>query len=367
MPDVPRVFISYTHESVEHANRVLQLANRLRCDGVDADVDQYHHSPPEGWPRWMEERISWANYVFIIVSPTYLARVTGREEPGKGLGVRWEGNLIYQHLYQAGANNTKFIPVGFTHSDLDCIPTPLQGATHYLMDDGPSDEYEAILRRCQGLPRNEKPLLGGEIALPPKERKTNVGMFYTSFINLDIWHKAVWAGCAYFHDEKLREPPRLGLLFRDKNLAEQIFREWRERLGPTDSFNELRIAIVEGDIDQKRRGGYGVHIGSNVENIYKRADAEGIDIPRPHVMTVSEIHYMTPGKGSTNLSVFQKRFEQFGSFLLLPMIQEGEMLIPGEGLAIHKRNIEFRKMSDITSPNDPDAIFVPRFAKQEKP
>ena len=30
----PRVFISYSHDSDEHRERVLALANRLRSDGV---------------------------------------------------------------------------------------------------------------------------------------------------------------------------------------------------------------------------------------------------------------------------------------------------------------------------------------------
>jgi hypothetical protein len=37
----PRVFISYSHDSAAHEDRVLALANRLRGDGVDATIDQY--------------------------------------------------------------------------------------------------------------------------------------------------------------------------------------------------------------------------------------------------------------------------------------------------------------------------------------
>jgi len=37
----PKVFISYSHDSPEHAERVLQLADRLRPDGVNAVLDRY--------------------------------------------------------------------------------------------------------------------------------------------------------------------------------------------------------------------------------------------------------------------------------------------------------------------------------------
>ena len=34
------------------------LAERLRSDGVDAQLDQYvAGTPPEGWPRWMLDRL----------------------------------------------------------------------------------------------------------------------------------------------------------------------------------------------------------------------------------------------------------------------------------------------------------------------
>ena len=49
----PTVFISYSHDSEEHADRALALGNRLRKQGVDAILDQYEDSPPEGRTRWM--------------------------------------------------------------------------------------------------------------------------------------------------------------------------------------------------------------------------------------------------------------------------------------------------------------------------
>lgn len=41
----PRVFISYSHDSPEHADRVLVLADRLVGDGIDCILDQYEESP----------------------------------------------------------------------------------------------------------------------------------------------------------------------------------------------------------------------------------------------------------------------------------------------------------------------------------
>lgn len=133
MPDLGEVFISYSWDSKEHIDSVLALSNRLRSDGIDCVLDQYEVSPPEGWPRWMDGKIQSADLVLVVCTETYLARVMGREAPDKGLGVKWEGNVIYQHLYNAGANR-KFIPVLMNDSHKRFIPVPLQGASHFVVD-----------------------------------------------------------------------------------------------------------------------------------------------------------------------------------------------------------------------------------------
>jgi hypothetical protein len=51
--------------------------------------------------------------------------VVDEAESGKGLGVRWEGRLIYQALNREGRSNTKFIPVLFEAGDFSHIPSPV--------------------------------------------------------------------------------------------------------------------------------------------------------------------------------------------------------------------------------------------------
>ena len=96
----PRVFISYSHDSLEHQRRTLALADRLRAGGVDAEIDQYNPAPPDGWPLWCERQIEAADFV-------YHRRVKGDEAPGQGLGVVWEARIIRQLLYDAGAPTTR--------------------------------------------------------------------------------------------------------------------------------------------------------------------------------------------------------------------------------------------------------------------
>src|SRR6516165_3203836 len=121
-----RVFISYSHDSAEHQYRVLQLANRLRSEGVDAIIDQYFPSPPEGWPMWMDEQIRQAQFVLIVCTDTYRRRVERREEPGKGRGVLWEGQCIFNYIYSYDQQEKRFIPLVFNDTDTAFVPLPLR-------------------------------------------------------------------------------------------------------------------------------------------------------------------------------------------------------------------------------------------------
>ncbi len=159
------VFVSYSHDSAAHKRRVVELATRLRVEGVDCELDQGVVSPPEGWPAWMLRRVRDAKFVLVVCTERYHRRVTGLEEVG-GLGSRWEGALITQELYDAGGANTKFIPVIFESDDLHHWPPFLRGATYY--DLSMEGEYDRLYRHLTEQPAIHKPALGTLRRLPPE-------------------------------------------------------------------------------------------------------------------------------------------------------------------------------------------------------
>jgi SEFIR domain len=165
----PKVFISYSHDTVEHQERVLSLADRLRADGIDAEVDQYNAAPPEGWPLWCERQIAAADVVLMVCTETYYRRVSGNEEREMGLGVVWEARIIRQLLYDAGAISDKFVPVLFSDASPEQIPTPIKGWTCYIVDT--EDGYEELYRRLTGQPRLLRPALGTIRPLPTRRRQ----------------------------------------------------------------------------------------------------------------------------------------------------------------------------------------------------
>ncbi len=159
------VFISYSHDSREHSARVLALADQLRQDGLNANIDRYEVSPPEGWPHWMDRQIREADFVIVVCTETYLKRTEGREQPGRGLGVRWESLLTYTDLYNAGSQNHKYIPVSF-EDDEAFIPRPLRGATRYVLSS--PEGYEELRRRLYGESAAVRPPLGPRRSLEPR-------------------------------------------------------------------------------------------------------------------------------------------------------------------------------------------------------
>jgi hypothetical protein len=120
------LFTSYSHDSAEHERRVLTLSDRLRNDGVDANLDRYESAPPDGWPFWMERQIRDSRFVLVVCSATYLRRVERREEPDKGQGVVWD---IYNYLYAQKVANEKLVPVLFEGASPEDIPLPLKAFT----------------------------------------------------------------------------------------------------------------------------------------------------------------------------------------------------------------------------------------------
>jgi len=166
-----KVFISYTHDSSEHKDRVLEVADRLREDGIDCIIDQYEESPFEGWQRWMLNQIEIANFVLVVCTEQYNLRFLGQEEFGKGKGAVWEGGVIIQELYDAQGKNSKFIPITFSSKDSSSIPKPLCSATYYNLDR--EDGYDLLYRRLTNQHSNRKPKIGKLRTLLPRERKQN--------------------------------------------------------------------------------------------------------------------------------------------------------------------------------------------------
>ncbi len=172
-PNPPKVFISYSHDSQEHFDRILLLSDTLRDWGIDCHIDQYELAPAD-WVRWMESRIRKADFVLIVCTATYRRRFDGEEEPGKGLGVRHEGGVISAELYNRQTETAKFIPVVFSITDNAHIPSQLQNTQRHQLDLEKLETdrgFENLYRHLTGQPRVIAKPIGKMRSLPPINRR----------------------------------------------------------------------------------------------------------------------------------------------------------------------------------------------------
>jgi hypothetical protein len=102
----PKVFISYCR--VSQGEWALQLAKRLRGDGVDVQIDVWHLKPGDDMYAFMERMVTdrSVSKVLILCDKEYRDRSNNRKG---GVGV--EAQIISPALYRT-VSQSKFIPYG---------------------------------------------------------------------------------------------------------------------------------------------------------------------------------------------------------------------------------------------------------------
>lgn len=168
-PAITRVFISYSHDSAEHRDRVRLLADRLIRDGVDCVIDLDEPNPPEGWWRWMDRQLADADFVLVVCTAGYFQKATARRQAA-GQGATFESVLLVQTLYDSWMENKKFIPVLFADLPTSEILPALRPYSRYRLDH--DAEYTELLRHLTGQPKRVRPPLGRVPELPPEESET---------------------------------------------------------------------------------------------------------------------------------------------------------------------------------------------------
>ena len=359
MPENPRVFISYSHQDADYETRVLSFANRLRSEGIDANVDLYEESPKEGWPRWMEKQILEADYVLILCSKSYYDKFYSEE---KGKGVVWEVSIVYQILYGEKCETSKFIPIFLENNEKDYIPTPLKPFTYYNVSQ--EAEYTKLYWRLRGVVKNQKPPLGKLKPMPEKTQKT---MFFSSPIDLDKWNAAHWKGILYLFSPGYA--PVLGFIFENYKAGQSIFHEWSEMAKRDTADDFLRIDFIippfppdcwiYKDSERNYGKGYFVHVGPNIDQSIKRAEKAGIIRNEMFLASVSRYQWMDEMNGTKNRDCFRMLADENKSgFSVIPIgirdlkkpYTEDNFIIDFEN-AINMKAVHFCKGTELNEDN----------------
>ena len=117
----PVVFISYSHDSEEHKNWVLQLATRLRSNGVDVILDRWNIKLGSDLASFMEKGLSKSSRIVSICSSTYVKKAN----EGKG-GVGYEKQIMTAEFIN-DQNSNWVIPLIKNNPNERKIPTFLGG------------------------------------------------------------------------------------------------------------------------------------------------------------------------------------------------------------------------------------------------
>lgn len=138
------VFISYRHESPEHARAVRLLGERLRQSKLPVELDQFYldqnpGGPDEGWPKWCEDRAVKSACVLVIPSAGWFAAYDGTANVRGGYGVATEASLFRQNLWDEKQINSR-LRLAFVDSlSADSVPTALRAWHQFRPNDSGGD------------------------------------------------------------------------------------------------------------------------------------------------------------------------------------------------------------------------------------
>lgn len=177
-------------------------------------------------------------------------------------------------------------------------------------------------------------------------------MCITGIINTELWDKACWIGTAILSDKE--SAPYLGFLFQDKDSAIKIFEEWNATFGHRDIYEEIRIAIIEGEIAGKEHG-YTVHISTNQENLKSKCKQLNLPIRRTLFAVISRFRRIPTDNDNRTIALFRDEFEKFLSYKIIPIYIHENKLEPLFDYEIEKTEIFFRQASEIAD-DDIDVV-----------
>lgn len=159
-PPNVRAFVSYAWSSPTHEAWVIQLASRLREDGVDVILDKWDLKPGHDAHQFMETMVTdpTVTKVMMICDRTYVEKANTRTG-----GVGTESQIMSPELYGKGAQD-KFAALMTDEDEDGSAYTPVFYKGRIYFDFRSADRFEAsyeqLLRWLVDKPQYVKPKLG---------------------------------------------------------------------------------------------------------------------------------------------------------------------------------------------------------------
>ncbi|WP_410595666.1 SEFIR domain-containing protein [Amycolatopsis sp. lyj-23] len=179
---IPYVLISYAQEDETHNEAVRHLAQLLRSNGVEAELDLYAARHRQDWAAWYQQQITRADFVLVIASPEYKEQAEGQGPPSQGRSVSWESLLIREDIYRdRQVALRKYLPVVLPGHSVDDLPAWLnpRTATSYSVEELSYNGVVELLRVITDQPEDQAidigaitPRLSPPSITPQEHRKT---------------------------------------------------------------------------------------------------------------------------------------------------------------------------------------------------
>ena len=165
MAEHPKVFISYSHDSPEHKQWVLELGTKLVQNGVDVVLDRWDLTPGDDRTLFMERGVKESDRVLVICTDSYVRKANDREG-----GVGYEQLIVTAQLAR-DLGTDKFIPIIRQASGEEKTPTFLETRVYidFTNDNQFDERFDELLRELHQAPIIEKPPLGGKPSFPKQE------------------------------------------------------------------------------------------------------------------------------------------------------------------------------------------------------
>lgn len=187
---IPKAFVSYSHDSQEHKKWVLDLATRLRNNGVDATLDQWDLKPGDDLPQFMERGVVSADRVLMICTQSYVEKANS----GAG-GVGYEKMIVTADLLKTIDSN-KVVPLIRQNGSRN-LPAFLN--SKMFLDFSRPDQFEfsfdELIRTLHNAPLYAKPPVADNpfapvSATPPS--RVGDGVLETMKLVVNIFEQQAW-------------------------------------------------------------------------------------------------------------------------------------------------------------------------------
>lgn len=221
---IPKAFLSYSHDSLEHKKWVLDLATRLRNNGVESIIDQWSLGPGDDLPHFMEQNLTAADRVLMVCTDTYVKKANS----GAG-GVGYEKMIVTADLLRRIDSN-KVIPVIWQAGTHD-VPTFLQSKLYldFSREDQMELAFDDLVRAIHGAPLYVAPPVSNNPFVPVADtpaEKTGDGVLEVMKLVVDLFQSDSAPYMSYDNIFKRAPMSRIMLDIYIQEAVDQGFISW---------------------------------------------------------------------------------------------------------------------------------------------